>query len=42
MFTEKLPDNMAFLAACNPYALKDEKIAKDDNVGIKHSKSNQN
>ncbi len=32
---KKLPDNMVFLAACNPRRRTTEKIRFDDNIGIK-------
>jgi hypothetical protein len=34
---ESLPDNMIFLAACNPYKLRGKKIKFDENVFIKRS-----
>lgn len=35
---KKLPDNIIFAAACNPYKLKNKKIKFDENVGIKKTK----
>jgi hypothetical protein len=39
---EKLPENMAFLGACNRYRLKLKKLSFDENVGIKKTYRSNN
>ena len=39
MNNEKLPDNLVFAAACNPYRLRSKKIQFDQNVGIRKKRT---
>lgn len=39
---ETLPENMRFLAACNPYKLRAQKMIPENNVGLTRKQTNAN